>query len=438
MPVVVVQVGLMAMGVVDTMMVGRVSAEAIAAVALGNIYVITVAMLGAGILMVLDPLVSQAIGAKDQVGVARAVQRGLVLAVLLSVPISAALLPSATVFRWFGQGATVVPAAATYVRIAATAMLPFLVFAVLRHTLQAMHRLATLVWVIVLANLANALLDWIMIFGHFGLPAMGVAGAAWATVIGRWLMALGLAVAAWRALRPVIVPWRRESLELAPLWRTVRLGVPIGVQIQLEYGVFAVVGLVMGRIGAVEMAGHQIALNIASLTYMVPLGVSTASAILVGYAVGRGDPVEARRAARAGLIIGVGIMVLNAAVLLGAPGLVARAYTTNAAVITVAAALIPLAGVFQVFDGTQVVSIGILRGVGDTRTPMIVNLIGYWVIGLPVGVWLGLRLGWGPRGLWWGLVVGLVVVALVLLARVRVRLAGDLRRIVVDRDPIRA
>jgi MATE family multidrug resistance protein len=428
-PVVVVQVGLMAMGVVDTMMVGRVSARAIAAVALGNIYVITVAMLGAGILMVLDPLVSQAVGAQDHPAIARAVQRGFVLAAVLGLPCSLALLPAAPLLTLLRQAPDVVPDAATYVRIAATAQLPFLAFIVLRHSLQAMHRLAPLVWVIVAANLLNVVLDWMLIFGRLGAPAMGVAGAAWATVIGRWVMAAGLLVLGWRTLRPYLRPWRADAFQAGPLWRMVAVGAPIGIQIQLEYGVFAVVGLIMGNLGAVPMAGHQIALNLASLTYMMPLGVSTASAILVGNAVGRGDSTEARRAARAGLIIGVGIMLLNAALFLGAPGLVARAYTTDAAVIAVAALLIPLAGVFQVFDGTQVVSIGILRGVADTRTPMLVNLLGYWVIGLPVGAWLGLRLGWGPRGLWWGLVVGLVVVALVLLARVRVRLSGDLARL---------
>lgn len=432
-PVVVVQVGLMLMGVVDTMMVGRVSPQAIASVALGNIYVATISMLGGGILMALDPVISQAVGARDPLAITRAVQRGIVLAALLSVPLALALLPAAPVLSLLQQHEAVVPDAALYTRIAAAAMAPFLLFMVLRNTLQAQHHLRALVWIIVLANIANALLDWILIFGKLGCAALGVAGAAWATVIGRWLMALGLLAAAWRHLAPALLPPRRDALHLMPLLRMMRIGLPIGIQIQLEYGVFAVVGLIMGRMGPVEMAGHQIALNLASLTYMIPLGVSTASAILVGHAVGRGDPLEARRAARAGLIVGVGIMALNAAVFLGAPGLVARAYTDAAAVIAVAATLIPLAGVFQVFDGMQVVSIGILRGTGDTRTPMIVNLLGYWAIGLPVGAWLGLKLDWGPRGLWWGLVLGLVVVALVLLVRVRSRLSGELRRLVIDR-----
>lgn len=434
-PVVVVQVGLMAMGVVDTMMVGRVSPQAIAAVALGNIYVVTVAMLGAGILMVLDPLVAQAVGAGDPPGVTRAVQRGLVLAVIMSLPGSLVLLPAEPLLYFLRQSPDVVPLAATYVRIAATSILPFLLFVVFRQTLQALHVLAPLVWVIVGANIANAVLDYVLIFGKLGFPAMGVAGASWATAIGRWLMALGLLALAWRRLRPLLVPWRPESLELRPLLRMAAIGAPIGMQIQLEYGVFAVVGLILGNLGAVQMAGHQIALNIASLTYMMPLGVSAAAAILVGHAIGRGDAAEARVAARAGLIIGVGVMALNAIVFLLFPQLVARAYTTDAAVIAVAAALIPLAGVFQVFDGTQVVSIGILRGTGDTRMPMLVNLLGYWLFGLPVGAWLGLHLGWGPRGLWWGLVVGLAAVALVLLARVRYRLAGAIRRLEVDRAP---
>jgi MATE family multidrug resistance protein len=178
-----------------------------------------------------------------------------------------------------------------------------------------------------------------------------------------------------------------------------------------------------------------VALNLASLTFMVPLGVSTAAAVLVGHAVGRGDAAEARRAAGAALLCGVGFMVASAAVMLTLPGPLARLYTTDAAVAALAASLIPIAGVFQVFDGIQVVSIGILRGVADTRTPMLVNVLGFWLVGLPVSAALGFATAAGPRGLWWGLTAGLVLVALVLLWRARRRLAGDVRRVVIDHDP---
>jgi MATE family multidrug resistance protein len=212
----------------------------------------------------------------------------------------------------------------------------------------------------------------------------------------------------------------------------VALGAPIGIQHQLEYGVFAVAGLIMGWIGTVAMAGHLVALNLASLTFMVPLGVSGATAVLVGNAVGRGDAAEARSAAAAGLLCGVTFMALTAGVMLLAPGALARVYTSDAGVAAVAAALLPVAGVFQVFDGMQVVSIGILRGAGDTRTPMLVNILGFWLVGLPVSWVLGLHAGLGPEGVWWGLTSGLVVVAVFLVLRVRARLAGQVRRVVID------
>jgi MATE family multidrug resistance protein len=201
---------------------------------------------------------------------------------------------------------------------------------------------------------------------------------------------------------------------------------------QLEFGVFGAIGLLMGRLGTVPVAAHQIALNLASLTFMVPLGVSAAGAVLVGRAVGRGDAAEARQATRAALAWGVGFMGLTAALFLLAPAPLARIYSDERAVILLAAALLPIAGVFQMFDGIQVVSIGALRGLGDTRTPLAMNLVGFWVIGLPVSLLLGFRTPLGPRGLWWGLVVGLGAVAIGLLLRLRARLRQAVARVRID------
>jgi MATE family multidrug resistance protein len=211
-----------------------------------------------------------------------------------------------------------------------------------------------------------------------------------------------------------------------------RLGVPIGCQMVLEFGAFACVALMMGWLGTREMAGHQVAINLASLTFMVPLGTADAASVLVGQAVGRGDPAGARGAAASALLCGAGFMSLTAIAFLTLPGPLARLYTDDATVLAVAAALIPLAGVFQVFDGLQAVAGGILRGLGETRVAMLVNLLGYWGLGLPVSYLLGFRLGLGPAGLWWGLVIGLAVVATVLLTRVRIALARRQTRVVID------
>jgi MATE family multidrug resistance protein len=284
----------------------------------------------------------------------------------------------------------------------------------------------------ILANIANILLNWMLIFGKLGAPALGVAGAAWATSAARWLMVIVLFAVAWRRLRAYLLPVRADTFALAPLGRMVALGAPIGFQFQLEYGIFAVVGLLMGTIGTTPLAAHQVALNIASFTFMVPMGVAAAVAVLVGHAVGRGDALGAREAATAALVTSAGFMVLTAIVLVVAPGLIARVYTSDAAVIGIAIVLIPLAGFFQVFDGMQVVCGGILRGLGDTHSPLIANIIGFWVLGLPLGVWLGLHRSYGPAGLWWGLVAGLAVVGVGLLVRVQVRMKRTLRRVQID------
>jgi len=188
----------------------------------------------------------------------------------------------------------------------------------------------------------------------------------------------------------------------------------------------------MGHLGEVAASAHQVAINIASLTFMVPLGVSSAAAVVVGHAVGRGDAAGVRRSTSAALIVGVGFMLGAGALFVYAPGPLARLYTSDAAVLALAVQLLPIAGVFQVFDGLQVVSIGLLRGLGDTQVPVISNIVGFWCLGIPVSLWLGFGAGYGAVGLWWGLVVGLVIVALFLILRVRQRQSRDLSRVIID------
>ncbi len=432
LPIVIVQVGVMAMGVVDSIMVGRISAAALAGVALGNVYFYACAVFGMGTLLALDPIVAQAVGARDDRAVTRALQRGLILSVALTVPISLLLMTVRPALGLLGQPADVIPIAAGYVWREIPGVLPFLAFTVLRQTLQALGRMRAIVLAIVLANLLNVALNWALIYGHWGAPALGALGSAWSTTISRFGMTAGLAALAWRGLRPHLTRLRPETLAPAPLSRMLALGAPIGAQMQLEFGVFGAIGLLMGRMGTVPVAAHQIALNLASLTFMVPLGVSAAGAVLVGRAVGRGDAAEAGEATRAALTWGVGFMALTAAVFLLVPAPLARVYSDERAVILLAAGLLPIAGVFQMFDGIQVVSIGALRGLGDTRTPFAMNLVGFWVIGLPVSLLLGFRTPLGPRGLWWGLVVGLAAVAIGLLLRLRARLRQAVRRVRID------
>jgi multidrug resistance protein, MATE family len=434
LPVAGVQVGMMLMGVVDTVMVGRVSAAHLAAAALGNVYFFAVTCFGMGVLMSLDPLVSQALGAGDDRAVARSVQRGLLLSVGLTVLASVMTVPAEVLLALARQPDEVVPLAARYALACIPGMLPYFGFIVLRQTLQAMGRMRPIVITIVVANVANVFLNWILIFGKLGFPAMGAVGSGWASSISRWVMGVILLGAGWPLLRRHLRPFHRESFAPAPLLRMVGLGAPIGFQILLEFGAFGTAGLLMGLMGTVAVAAHQVALNLASLTFMVPLGVAQATAVLVGRAVGRGDAGEARRAAGGGILLGAGFMTLTALAFLLFPSFWGRLYTSEMEVVALAATLLPIAGLFQVMDGLQVVSAGTLRGVGDTRGPMILNLVGFWVLGMPVAIFLGFRAGLGPAGLWWGLAAGLGAVAVLLLFRVRSRLGRDLTRVVIEAD----
>jgi MATE family multidrug resistance protein len=433
-PIVVVQVGLMMMGTVDTIMVGHQSATALASAALGNLFLFAVLVFGMGGLLALDPVIAQAVGAGDDSAVARGMQRGLLLAAIVTIPTSLLLLPGEAVLTALRQPSEIIPTAARYAWASIPGVFPFFAFIVLRQSLQAMGRLAPIVTTIVVANLINVVLNWVLIFGRLGFPELGAVGAAIASSISRWIMALMMLAVGWPMLRTHLLPVRRETLRLGPLLRMAALGVPIGFQYALEMGAFTVVALLVGHIGAVQMAAHQVAINLAALTFMVPLGVSGAAAVLVGQAVGRGDAAAARRSAGAALLIGVAFMCITALAFLSFPTAFARIYTTDPVVIGIAVVLLPIAGVFQVFDGLQVVSIGVLRGVGDTRAPMVIAAFGYWIIGLPVSAYLGFRAGMGAAGLWWGLVAGLASVALILMVRVRLRVSGELRRVVIDDD----
>jgi MATE family multidrug resistance protein len=434
-PIVAMQVGMMLMNVVDTIFVGHVSARELAAAALGGLYTIGLFNFALGVVWAVDPLVSQALGARDPAAAALGVQRGLVLAAVMGAIATLLCIPAEWVYRSLREPAEVIPRAVAFVHISAPSLTPMLLFVALRQSLQAMKRTNALVGVVVLSNLLNAGLDWVLVFGHWGLPAMGAPGSALATTITRFLGLFALLAIARRDLQPVLRPWRKEALATGPLLRTFRLGLPIGAQNSVEFTTFAAISVFAGWFGAEAVSGHQVAINLASLMFMVPLGIGSASSVLVGHAIGDQDMAHARRVAASALAVGTGYMVLSACVLLALPVVFASAYTSVPGVVAVAALLIPIAGVFQVFDGLQVVSAGVLRGAGDTRAPLVSNVLGFWLVGMPVSLWLGFRVGLGVVGLWWGFVAGLAAVAAFLVLRVRALLSRPVARISVEGEP---
>ncbi len=437
-PIVAINVGQQAMGVVDMLMVGPLGGAAIAAVALGNFFVFNVSIFGVGLLFALDPVVAQAIGAGDDDHAARAIQRGFVLALLVAAVVTVLLLPVESILRWCAQPQDVVPVTGDYVRMRALGILPFFVYNSTRQSLQALGVVWPVVLAVAFANAVNVAGNWILIEGHWGAPALGVSGSGLATAIATFSLSGVLWLFARHTLRPYTHPRRREALSWRPMLRTIRIGAPIGAQFFFESFAFGLTALLMGWMGTASLAGHEIALNMAALTFMVPLGISGAAAAVVGRAIGRGDMIAARRDALASIGCGVGFMCLTALAFIAAPEWLAGRYTSDAATLAVAAALLPLAGAFQVFDGLQAVTGGVLRGTGDTKIPALLHMIAFWAIGVPLGAYLGFQTPLRERGLWIGLVAGLAMASVFLSWRVATRLRGPIVRVAVETPPMMA
>ena len=278
-------------------------------------------------------------------------------------------------------------------------------------------------WVVLLANLLNALLNWLLIFGHFGLPALGVVGAGiatGATEIAMFLLLLWLIVAG-RLTEGAWVPWSREAFQPAGIARVLVVGAPIALQIGLEMWAFQIVTLWAGQLGSAELAAHTIVLNLASLSFMIPLGISIGTATRVGNLLGAGEREAAQHAAHVAFALGAAVMACCALVFLVGRHALPSLYLgdsedgSKAKVLMLAAQVLPIAAAFQLFDGLQVVGTGILRGMGRTLPGAAINLVGYYALALPCAAWLGFTRGHGLSGLWWGLSLGLATVALLLL-----------------------
>ncbi len=416
-PVVLAELGWMSMGVVDTIMVGRLGPEAIGAVAVGNALFHALSISGVGLLLGLDTLVSRAFGAGDLEDCHHSLLQAIYISLAISPLLMGVIFLTAPLLQTWGLHPDVLGGSIAYMRVVVWSTFPLLLFTALRRYLQGMGLVRATMVILVSANLINVLANWLLIFGRAGFPVLGVEGAAWATFFSRLYMCLGLMV--YIAYREHPEPAGLAAIPLKPdlkrIGRLLKLGLPAAMQIGLEVGVFATATTLAGTLGPVEVAAHQIALNCAALSFMVPLGVSAAGAVRVGQALGRRDLAGARRAGWTALFLGAGFMLCMGVLFLVAPRPIIRIYTTDAAVISTGVSLLALAAAFQLFDGVQVVATGILRGAGDTRTPMLSSLLCYWLLGLPLGYYLCFSLGWGVQGIWVGLSLGLITVGIILL-----------------------
>lgn len=421
LPVVLSELGWVAQGIVDTIMVGRLGPVAIGAVALGNAVYYTPAITAFGLLLGLDTLVSQAYGRDDREACHRWLAQDVYLSLIMTLPIMLLLLGLSFGMGRVGIDPSVAGPAASVLRMLNWGTLPLFLYGGTRRYLQAVGEAKVVTVTLIVANLVNWLGNWLLIYGHWGLPAMGVRGSALSTVFSRLFMAAALIGFAWRYERQrghsLFAHW--PGIDFEWLVRLVRLGAPAAGQILMEVGAWNSATFAAGWLTPEALATHQIVMNYASMTYMVPLGVSAAAAVSVGHAVGAGDAARARRAGWHAMALGVGFMLLAAICFLLAPGPLISLYTSDPEVMRLGARLLVLVAAFEIFDGTQTVATGALRGLGETRFPMVANMLGYYPLGLPLGIFLCFGMKQGIFGLWIGLTVALILIALAVLWRWR-------------------
>ena len=423
-PVMLSQLGHVLVNVVDSMVVGQTGKVPLAAVSLSVNVSTVVMMLGLGLSMGITPLVAAADGRRDVAALGRLLVNGVWLSAAAGVVLALFGLVVPPLLPYLHQPADVVALAAPWVRVIFLSFLPLLLFQGFKQFAEGLGLTRQAMLLSVQANLLNAVLCYGLVFGRLGLPEMGMMGAAWATLIARVLMAVLMAAYVLRAVR--LRPYRQAAArrlrpDAAGLRRLLGLGAPIGGQMMFEVGAFGFSGIMIGWLGATQLAAHQIALNVASVTYMAASGIAAAATIRVGKHYGLQDGAGARQAGFAAYWLTFAFMTLMGLGLVLGRFRIPLYYNHDPAVVAQAAALLLIAAAFQVSDGVQVVGLGALRGLEDVKVPSVVALLAYWAVALPLGYVLGFRLGWGALGVWVGLLTGLSLVAVLLLVRFRRR-----------------
>ena len=425
-PLVVALLAQNSMGFVDTIMVGRLGTGALAGIALGNMFYFFLLILCMGMVIAVGPLVSQSYGAGEHEPIGRTVRQGFWLGRMLFVVAWSLMWLAGPILRAAGQDPEPVAAAVGYLRAVSWGFLPFLWFLSLRSFIEAVSRPWPVTVVTFFGLVLNIAADYVLMFGKLGFPRMGLVGTGWATTFVIWTMFIIMAAyigtrreyKVYGIFRKLGTPDPRYFKEI------LRVGWPIGAAYGIEVGLFSMTAFLMGLVGQEALASHQIAIQSAAFTFMVPLGIGIAASVRVGQAVGRRDAEGIKLAAYAGVSLAVLVMLVSACLFLFAPRTIVSLFLdvsdpVHRNVVVLAMSLLGIAAVFQVFDGIQVSTAGALRGLKDTRKPMLIGLVSYWLIGLGTGYTLGFLFGLGARGLWWGLVVGLAAASVLLLRRLR-------------------
>jgi MATE family multidrug resistance protein len=416
-PLCAAQAGTQLMSLVDLAVIGRLGARELGGAGLATAVFFAISILGMGTVLGVDPMIAQSVGAGDRVRARHVMWQGIWLALIVSATLTIPLLLAPNAFELFGINPDLVAPARSFLHIRTLGLAPLLIFLVLRAYLQAHGVTRPMLVSVIVCNVFNIVADIAFVFGKFGMPRLGVGGAALATVMAS---VIEVSIVAFAISRMPLPPheagplhrWTREEI-----LRALRVGLPVGLQMGAEVGIFALVGVLAGRIGALPLAAHQLVLSLASFTYTISVGVATAGSVRVAHAIGARDVPGTRIAGHAALVGGAAVMSIAALAFFLFPRPIARLVSDQEDVIATALPLFLVAAVFQLSDGIQAVASGALRGAGDTRFAFLVNVTGYWVIGLPIALILGVWLHMGVVGLWWGLCAGLTVVAVLLFLR---------------------
>ena len=420
-PIIIGQLGQMMMGVVDSMMVGKVGAAELAASAIGNGLFMLVLIFGGGITLAISPIVAQAIGEEKLEECGVALRQGLLVSLFIGIILTPMAIFSTEIIRYLDQAPDVEVLAISYGKILGWSTIPFLIFSCYKCFTEGVSMMKPAMVIMLVANLFNAFANWMFVFGNLGMPELGLDGAGWATFSTRIIMLIMMIsfVLNSKKLQKYDPSFHFRRFDLGMMKRILKIGIPSGVQYLFEGGAFIASAFLVGMIGKLELAAHQIAINLASLTYMVSLGLSMTASVRIAGQVGKKDSEGVKIVGYGSIGLILVIMFLTGLSFILFNTVFPTFYINDADVISIASGLLIVAAAFQLSDGVQAVGLGILRGLSDVKIPTRITFIAYWVIGLPVGYFLGFYTELSVYGIWWGLTIGLTVSATLLSLRFR-------------------
>ena len=418
LPITIGQIALIATGFVDTIMAGHISPLALGAIAVGANLWIPVYLFSVGLMMAVSSMVSQYFGAREHASIRDMMKQSLLVSAVLGGVGFFVVRQLPIILHWIGIDAGIVPVATGYLFAVSWGIPAVCAYLALRFVSEGIGYTRPMMLIQVTGLIFNVFLNYVFMFGKLGVPAMGAVGAGWATAAVMWINLIMLMLYIISHHRYADI-WQAEKRKTD--WKRTRemlhLGLPIALTLVNEVGMFSAVGLLMGSLGVVEVAAHQIAINFAGMMFMIPLGIAAATTIRVGHSMGQQQPGDARFRGLAGISLAAMCMFATASTILLLPDLIVSIYSNDAEVTTMAVGLLFMAALFQLSDGIQVSAAGALRGVKDTMFPLLISVVAYWFIGLPFSYYLGISQKFGPQGLWLGLVASLTLAAVLLVWR---------------------